>query len=110
MPAAREGLRMLVVAQSAEVARRLHAQLSGTASAHTVRHVPNCTQAERLLRAATSTLADVPSTPEQAVDVLLLDPRLGDASGVEALERLRRVAPSIPIVVVSHGRGHGFDD
>jgi diguanylate cyclase (GGDEF)-like protein len=80
-----------------------------------VKSVDSCADAERYLRAATSVCADLPASPADAVDVVLLEPRLADAGSLEALERLRRAAPTVPIVVLTdasrplNGDMHGDD-
>jgi signal transduction histidine kinase/TusA-related sulfurtransferase len=60
----------------------------GTQNAYEVRHVARLSEAERILRA-------------EPVEVVLLDLRLPDASGVECVHALLEISRSIPIVVLS---------
>jgi diguanylate cyclase (GGDEF)-like protein len=98
----RDGLSVLVVAAAADVVSRLAERLGRVGA---LAHAPTCAIAERMLRATTTTLADLPPMPGRGIDVVLLDPRLGDVSGLEAIDRLRRAAPTIPVVVVADSGG-----
>jgi len=60
----------------------------GTASAYKVRHVARLSEAERILRT-------------EPVEIVLLDLRLPDASGVECVHALLEISRAIPIVVLS---------
>jgi diguanylate cyclase (GGDEF)-like protein len=102
----RDELGVLVVAQTPEIARQVARHLqTAAANRHTLQISASCADAERMLRSATTAFADVPAPPTDAIDVVLLDPYVADASGIDALERLRRAAPTVPIVVMADARG-----
>jgi DNA-binding NarL/FixJ family response regulator len=58
---------------------------------------------------ATATCSEaIDMLPDAAVDVVLLDLRLPDATGAEAVTRMRDAAPTLPIVVFSVDRTPGL--
>jgi diguanylate cyclase (GGDEF)-like protein len=112
-PVRRSGdeLGVLVVAQTAEVARHVARQLQAAApSRHTLQISASCADAERMLRSGSTAFADLPPTTGDRIDVVLLDPYVADATGIDALERLRRASPTVPIVVMADARGTGALD
>ncbi|WP_088346353.1 MULTISPECIES: EAL domain-containing protein [Rhodomicrobium] len=86
-------MRVLLVEADLQECMLIHAMLKeeGSANADLV-HATSMSQAKLLLAA-------------QSIDIIVLDPALPDANGLDAIRQIRAIAPRVPVVVLAD-----FDD